>query len=495
MLITQSTAEAWFRKDSFIYLQYIFLFRNPLWWKKREPQGASLCPYFWMAMFSFFIVKPLVYLLVYTGRLLEPLFILGGRPIAAIDRMLGSLFFKNLGSQPPGACVGFLLLALAGICGIVGLVMIISTGVYQWYHALELPLFKFIFWGIISGVTVLCVVAKHYSINRYRADRCKSEVYIYIWAAIITAISAIGYTSEYIDMWRYIGLFFPLLFSGVYSGIIWLAGVFWSGVKYCAGIVWAGAIAGTDAYHIPYWVIALIGLVITSALGYTIERLAHLDSRGKVTYRKAWTQLLHKAFGRYICTTIKNYLRHVNWESQFKTAVYNRLDGQAYTNLAIRFTDNFIASSYAKFLNAHEAHSVPLTLWMKMDGGLDKHEDNGVRIASILDIAYSNIGKYLKYEAIGAFMDRRIKSSDIQSLLIAEIQQQEYAAKLFASKEEAKRNAVSTKLCRAFTAKLYNVIATAKHHSGVAWDYGIRLLKARKQGACPYIRFENIKTK
>ena len=56
-LVPDSWVDEWFQKDNFIYRNYAYLYNNPLW-EKRMPSGASLCPYFWMAMFSFLFFKP-----------------------------------------------------------------------------------------------------------------------------------------------------------------------------------------------------------------------------------------------------------------------------------------------------------------------------------------------------------------------------------------------------------------------------------------------------
>lgn len=62
-LVPSSVFSAWYRRDSAVYRNFAFLFVNPLW-QKSIPGGFSLCPLFWLSLFSFAIFRPFVYLLL-----------------------------------------------------------------------------------------------------------------------------------------------------------------------------------------------------------------------------------------------------------------------------------------------------------------------------------------------------------------------------------------------------------------------------------------------
>lgn len=62
--------EDWYRRDSFIYKNFHYLFENELW-KTRVPDGFSVCPYFWLSMFSLLVFRPIA---VVVHRLIRPLF-------------------------------------------------------------------------------------------------------------------------------------------------------------------------------------------------------------------------------------------------------------------------------------------------------------------------------------------------------------------------------------------------------------------------------------
>ena len=57
MLVKQSIVEKWYQRDSWVYKNFAYLFQNPLW-NKAIPGGFSVCPYFWLNLFSFFIFAP-----------------------------------------------------------------------------------------------------------------------------------------------------------------------------------------------------------------------------------------------------------------------------------------------------------------------------------------------------------------------------------------------------------------------------------------------------
>ena len=45
--VSTDCIDKWFTKDSWVYKNFEYLFRNKLWYKSRLPQGFSLCPYFY----------------------------------------------------------------------------------------------------------------------------------------------------------------------------------------------------------------------------------------------------------------------------------------------------------------------------------------------------------------------------------------------------------------------------------------------------------------
>jgi hypothetical protein len=62
-LVPLDHIKRWYRADSFICRQFSYLFVNQLW-TKQVPKGAAVCAYFWSAMFSLFMFRPFVWLVL-----------------------------------------------------------------------------------------------------------------------------------------------------------------------------------------------------------------------------------------------------------------------------------------------------------------------------------------------------------------------------------------------------------------------------------------------
>lgn len=59
-LVSQSIVSRWYSRNSWVYTHFSYLFQNPVW-SKNVPGGFSLCPYFWLALFSMFIFRPMIW--------------------------------------------------------------------------------------------------------------------------------------------------------------------------------------------------------------------------------------------------------------------------------------------------------------------------------------------------------------------------------------------------------------------------------------------------
>jgi len=53
-LVKEAVYKKWFSTDHWMYKQFSYIFENPLW-SKNVPSGFSLCPYFWMSILIGFI--------------------------------------------------------------------------------------------------------------------------------------------------------------------------------------------------------------------------------------------------------------------------------------------------------------------------------------------------------------------------------------------------------------------------------------------------------
>lgn len=58
-LIALDRIKTWYQPDSLVFRSFQYLFINPLY-VKRVPGGASVCAFFWAAMFSLFVFQPFI---------------------------------------------------------------------------------------------------------------------------------------------------------------------------------------------------------------------------------------------------------------------------------------------------------------------------------------------------------------------------------------------------------------------------------------------------
>ena len=72
-LVPSNITKKWYYPDpvtghSAVYKNFIYLFRNPLWNKKRLPTGFPECMLFWASMFSLLLFRPCVAVIQYLIR-------------------------------------------------------------------------------------------------------------------------------------------------------------------------------------------------------------------------------------------------------------------------------------------------------------------------------------------------------------------------------------------------------------------------------------------
>jgi len=103
MLVSSNIVNRWYQKDHWIYKQFSFLFNNPLY-QKKIPGGFSVCPYFWLSLFSFFIGRPTIYLLLLGKWVLSLLWSLI-KPVSRIFNIPAIYVANALGC----GLIGFLL--------------------------------------------------------------------------------------------------------------------------------------------------------------------------------------------------------------------------------------------------------------------------------------------------------------------------------------------------------------------------------------------------
>lgn len=219
--VSTDCIDKWFTKDSWVYKNFEYLFRNKLWYKSRLPQGFSLCPYFWMAMFSLCIFKPIVEpFCLFSGKLIRKILYFGGKPFEWIDRKIAKL----AGIEARGSGIAVLMFTMLTLMISAVILSKTYTGLCSLYmqdHSLS----YLALWVILNTVAVLVTGiytrAKHGNYFKYK-ERCKVEWYSFtIFIVSLLALIAIS-PSMILGAAIDVGLGLKVFAIGIGSSLWWV---------------------------------------------------------------------------------------------------------------------------------------------------------------------------------------------------------------------------------------------------------------------------------
>lgn len=132
-LVPLNVVKTWYRKESLVYKNFAYLFQNQLWCKT-IPNGFSLCPYFWLSLFSLFIVRPFIGLVLLCRAVVDRLGLI--KLINFSDKYCSKLAvarpFKDTYIMPSLIAVIMLALLLMFVVGIINTVSAMLAGGVFW---------------------------------------------------------------------------------------------------------------------------------------------------------------------------------------------------------------------------------------------------------------------------------------------------------------------------------------------------------------------------
>jgi len=254
-LAPQTWINEWFQDDSWVYKGFAYWFQNPFW-HKRVPSGFSLCPYFWMAIFSWMIFKPMTPVFMVAGFIFK---LIGKFTMMLLERTIVPLIagtgdylgsHENLrivasafGNFIKGcfmlllACIALLLLAVLGY----NLINFYITNIYS-NSALRLASYL-LFSGLVVCIPCLIYMAK----NRYKSDKCKVEVYMMLWLASAIACGFIFETelctSIVVGTASVIYSIVAFIVTWICKAVVWVALLIWEVLSWGGKLIALLAIA------------------------------------------------------------------------------------------------------------------------------------------------------------------------------------------------------------------------------------------------------------
>lgn len=279
-LVPIDTIKTWYRTDSWVYRHFSYLFTNPLW-KKRVPSGFSVCPFFWLALFSLFVFRPFVFSFLVLRALVRVTRL--SRAFRWVDDKFAAMWIK-MGAEVNGPTglptlmsgVAFLIFVFCYIFGVLLEGAILAHATYA-----EIGILPFLYMPLTLAFALLgcgIYVAKN------PHSECKPEVYLRVLSAGMLVVAAIIAPGAF--------------WTVVSTPFVWLGGFLWDGVclvgwaiAQAASFIWSiivGICLGALAFVVmsPILIIAglLVGAVAWLAFKYEYLLLPKVegDAKGEV---------------------------------------------------------------------------------------------------------------------------------------------------------------------------------------------------------------------
>lgn len=213
-LVPLTTVQRWYKRDSWVYKGFSYWFQNPLW-NTSIPKGFSLCPYFWMSIFS-------IFLRIFVGAVF--LIRLVFKPFGGLLTLTDTISSKFVGNRRGKGIPTTLGVLITACITVVGYAITKGISIVHGAYAEAGVL-----WTLYTPLGLLLVFLPclmYAESKRHVKDRCKVENYTYLACFIATFLGAWWGGWEFISsFWRY-----PwLLISGIWNEVICVAagGIWW----------------------------------------------------------------------------------------------------------------------------------------------------------------------------------------------------------------------------------------------------------------------------
>lgn len=481
-----------------MYKNFAYLFQNPLW-DKHIPNGFSVCPYFWLNLFSFFIFRPLFVAPI--KYLILPLIRVIGKPAHVFDEWLYNRMRKiNFGPEihcPGFGIIGSTLLTIT-VVGSAFLLSLFGYKAYHYYRSLDgVWTSLYWFWTVASLVPLFI----SFFIHKIKSTtECKPEYYFVGWVALFIVSLFVfiphhtlhALSTTFFNITHVFGHFFFVCWTGAIYGL----GVFFSCLWEVLKVVFSWK--PLAIMILPWWVfilaITVIGWIGEKALTWwddrTIQSLrqenpAQLHAR----FRQAWMDLF-----------IRIILEHKRWKSgEIFTETFGIYTGKAANTMKY----SIIQRTFEEFWKT-ELDILQTSYPRLRESGwkaIASADTTNTRFWNLkINLAEKQVSDQFPRMEVDEFLtvmrDIVFKDKYIKQLAAQYKADDEYHEK----RREARGDSRAHELCVEITC------AIAEGSKAVVmgvWDgtrwvfanigtfcaYMWILIKAKKQGACPYITF------
>lgn len=491
MLVKKSIVEKWYQTDSWVYKNFAYLFQNPLW-DNNIPSGFSVCPYFWLNIFSLFIFRPFVVFPL--NYLIIPLIKWIGSPAVKFDKFLGKLF--RLDSNNKGAGIGILLVLFILLAIVIFLGIAAVQGLMQFYpYITSSSLGTFSFWSITSFISLWGVIGLHKAITK---TECKTISYLWVWLVLFIPAALIFIHPEMISASSSIWNALTSVGSDLGNWI-------WIGLKYAGWGLWKGASwTPVSALYVPWWV-----YIFTAAAGaWLMDVIASKFESSRVETLRTqlsenyWNRNRNAWIGLFTQTLMQSKLWKEGWIFIDDSNNYDGNMGDKSYAQSCSFYRQSIYKKAFEIVLGNELTELqkhyPIVVqdkWTKLEK-YDNFNDRFFSLPGTLN------GEYPKFsftkESFKLAIYEALKSPEIKEYVERYAEQIRQDAKQRSERITAKRMSWSHRMCLMVTGGISNGvkrtgrgIGSFSGQIGTFFVYLWMLIKAKKQGACPYFRFTN----
>lgn len=502
MLVKKSIVEKWYQTDSWVYKNFAYLFQNPLW-SKNIPRGFSVCPYFWLSLFSilfrFCFVAPIQYVAVPIVKAL-------GKPAKVVDGWCGKLLNKigisnRLDAVGSNLFLTVLLIIVAFAIGVLltfGVVKLVAL--YAYLEGLRLGMFAF--WSILSFAGMWLTLFIH----QISTDtECKTMNYLWVWLVLFFIASGIFIPTEILHgtavlfttiaqvLWAVlcmIGAGVAKLGSWIAIAAVWTAKVVWSGI-------WWKPLA---ALILPWWGF----IAILCVMGWAFDKFCTwMEQRNTETLLQTDPAEL---YARYRATWLSVFQRVLTLSEHYKEG---KCFGDGYEGRACRVLSYFLFKEAFEVMWKTKLDTLQTRYpgmsgleWKKLDD-YNGTEDRFAHLYLFVDGQFESDMFRFRRNEFDTALESVINSPRFKDEISALVKDYEWADKKKAQRKLDKKQSWSHLTCLKVTTAIGEGAASVGRgllkggqlikaffvQLKTLLAYLWMLAKAKKQGACPYFVF------
>lgn len=495
MLVKRSIVERWYQTDSWVYGNFAYLFKNPLW-QKRIPRGFSVCPYFWLNLFSFFIFRP--FFVAPIQYVFSPLIRGLGKPAKWVDDHCQELLraLKMGGSEPPTGAATMLILVLFLLVGCIagaatlGVIKIVALGKYLYSLDSADHLGIFAYWSALSFAGLFGVIGLHKLITK---TECQTMYYLFVWLALFIVACFVFIPHDIITG---TGIFFSVIGTGIWAALKAVGSFLaWAGIGCGKGLAWFFMLKPFYLIPVPWWgyfvALTIVGYFSTYILDKweqnTLDNYRSSGTEGMLHFRRAWTGLFYR-----ILMESRAYKSGSAVDSLFGEEYLDK----ACVVLRQELYERAIEILYGEQLNTLQS-DYPL---LKQGGWKAVANSNGSderfsELNNQLDKTPANRLRFDSYEFLKA-MRQAAKEPGIKAQLNQMATHYKNNSEAALKRRQEWLNSWHHKACLQVTGAIADFVRKTGRglrflftNLGTFLAYMWMLIKAKKQGACPYMTF------